>query len=304
MDSQETYLNRIRERFPDLSISDVAVADGLDNVAVMVNDSRVFRFARHARAKEQLVNEARVLRLIRPLVDVRVPAFDCCEDDFVTYEMIPGAPLCRHDILAQDEAVQDRLAEQLATFLRQLHAIPVTELEAHHVALSYAAHCHAVWVRQFGVVQARLFPHMPASAREWVKSLYEPVLSDEKLMDYQPALAYSDVAPGHILCDGSKKRINGVIDFGVAGIGDPAIDFAWTINYYGESFLRRMQKFYPEIEDAIERARFLAGAQSLAWASAAAKSEGEGSVKWRAFALTHIGFARDVGCVGSGWLCQ
>ncbi len=62
----------------------------------------------------------------------------------------------------------------------------------------------------------------------------------------------------HLLFDRQTNRFNGIIDFGTAGIGDPALDFGIIIKQYGESFLRRMSQTYPEIREHIDRARFFA----------------------------------------------
>ncbi len=46
-----------------------------------------------------------------------------------------------------------------------------------------------------------------------------------------------------------------MIDFGFAGLGDPASDLA-SISCSGEAFLRRILKTYPAVEGILERARF------------------------------------------------
>jgi aminoglycoside 2''-phosphotransferase len=71
--------------------------------------------------------------------------------------------------------------------------------------------------------------------------------------------------PYHVLFDKRKKRINGIIDFGCAGLGDPALDFGVIINSYSESFLNRFYRVYPETEVYLKRARFYARAMELRW---------------------------------------
>jgi aminoglycoside 2''-phosphotransferase len=68
------------------------------------------------------------------------------------------------------------------------------------------------------------------------------------------------------LCyDPARQSINGVLDFGGVGLGDPAVDFAGIISpvCYGESFLRRCFAVYPEIEAMMDRARFYVGTFAL-----------------------------------------
>ncbi len=88
------------------------------------------------------------------------------------------------------------------------------------------------------------------------------------------------------------------MDFGTAGIGDPAGDFACIIYNYGESFLKRMARFYPEIEEALDRARFWAGTLELEWILGGAQA------KRLPYFLTHIGSAKDakpMGCPFYVW---
>ncbi|MEZ4583991.1 MAG: phosphotransferase [Caldilineaceae bacterium] len=58
-------------------------------------------------------------------------------------------------------------------------------------------------------------------------------------------LINGDIGPYHVLCDRDARLITGIIDFGTAGLGDPAVDLPCLLNSYGESFLRRMDRTYP-----------------------------------------------------------
>jgi aminoglycoside 2''-phosphotransferase len=75
----------------------------------------------------------------------------------------------------------------------------------------------------------------------------------------------TNIAHYHILYGGRGRRLSGIIDFGCAGLGDPAIDFGLIIYNYGESFLDRLYGAYPEAETYLKRARFYAGAHEVRW---------------------------------------
>ncbi len=66
--------------------------------------------------------------------------------------------------------------------------------------------------------------------------------------------------------------MTGVIDYGTAGVSDPANGWACLINTYGEGFVRRMHQTYP-ILTTIDRARFYAGALELEWALGGVRSQ-------------------------------
>ena len=85
------------------------------------------------------------------------------------------------------------------------------------------------------------------------------------------------------------------LQMGTAGIGDPATDFGIIIKQYGESFLRRMSQTYPEIGEHIDRARFFAGTAEMEWIVRGIQDEAKDMF------VVHLGLARDVMPIGSGW---
>ncbi|HZS05259.1 MAG TPA: phosphotransferase [Blastocatellia bacterium] len=291
------YLDRIRECYPELRIASVrANHDGLVNDVVIVNDELVFRFPKNDTwARQLLVGEIRVLNLVRRYVSLPVPAFEIQIDDLVVYRFIKGNALLREDILMLDGPGQDRIAAQLAEFFRQLHSIPRDELERNAIPQSDVNRGREVWLRLYEDVQRELFPLMWEHTKEWVHRHFAPVVRDEHWMDYEPALVNGDVGSYHIIYDRERAVINGVIDFGTAGIGDPASDFVCIIYHYGESFLRRMGNHYSGIGALIDRARFWAGTLELQWALRGIRTQ---NAEWF---TVHIGSARDVLPIGSGW---
>jgi aminoglycoside 2''-phosphotransferase len=100
-------------------------------------------------------------------------------------------------------------------------------------------------------------------------------------------LIHRDLASYHILHDPPSGRLAGVIDFGTAGAGDPASDWACLINTYGESFVRRMHAIYPFDQATLDRARFLAGVLEMEWALIGVQDKDPSML------LVHLGRARD-----------
>jgi aminoglycoside 2''-phosphotransferase len=297
METFSEQLKQIQESFPDLHISSVAAnPDGLINHVLIVNEEMVFRFPKNDTwARQLLANEIRVIDLLRKYVDMPMPVFEHRAEQFVSYKYIPGNPLMRNDILSLDNTAQDQLAEQLATFLQQMHCVPIEEAQQSGIAQSDVNRSHDVWCKLFEDIQRELFPLMMRHTKDWVVRHFGPVLKDKSRMDYQPMLINGDVTPYHILYDKEKRRVSGIIDFGTAGIGDPAADFACIIYQYGESFLRRMAKYYPMMRSGVERARFWAGTLELQWALRGIRS------KDPSWFVVHVGGARDVLPEGIDW---
>lgn len=295
-DIKPAHLARIRKCFPNLVIHDVEINnEGLVNEVIIINRERVFRFPKSEWAKTALRNEAKALQLARQYVDMPLPFFDVCQEEMVSYEFIPGKALLRDDIMRQNQYTQDRLAESLAIFLSQLHSIPRHELDKHQIPPSDTVRTIQDWLKLYNDVQRDIFPLLMAHAKESVKRLFAPLLADYAFMKCDPVFMNGDLAPYHLLCERKPCRLTAIIDFGTAGIGDPAADFACLIKNYGESFVRRMAKYYPQTKQHIERARFWAGTLTLQWLLQGIQSQ---DYSW--FALD-IGLASDVMPVGSGW---
>jgi aminoglycoside 2''-phosphotransferase len=113
-------------------------------------------------------------------------------------------------------------------------------------------------------------------------------LADPSQFEYELKMVDTDIPPYHIIFDSQRKRINGIIDFGCAGLGDPAIDLGVLIYHYGESFTDRLYDVYPEAKTHLRRARFYAGAHELRWILEGIE---RGESWWYA---VHIGGAKDM----------
>ena len=70
-----------------------------------------------------------------------------------------------------------------------------------------------------------MFPLLDGDTRRRAQRLFDEV---ETLVDFEPVLLHADLGPDHLLVrDG---RLAGVIDWGDARVGDPALDYAWLLN--------------------------------------------------------------------------
>jgi aminoglycoside 2''-phosphotransferase len=293
---KSSHLERIRESNPALVLSRVeANPDGQVHDVVIVNRERVFRFYKSDWARASLQQEQRTLELVRDVVAMPVPHWDQLTADYGSYPYLPGSPLQRDFLLAQPHQLQDRLAWQLAIFLRQLHAIPLRVLRHRQIPVSETVRSRDDWLRLFEGIQRELFPWLKAHVCQAVVKHFQPLLEDEGWLRFEPALVHGDLQPHHILVDSSSSQISGIIDFGMAGVGDPAVDLASLLYHYGESLVGRMGRFYPGIPALIDRARFWAGTFELQWALAGLRA---GDPSWL---LAHIGGAPDFSPVGTPW---
>jgi aminoglycoside 2''-phosphotransferase len=287
MSELASYENRIREIAPELIIESASLnGDGLLNDVVIVNGEIVFRFPKQEYASKHLKDEVLLLRLLRDHITLDIPFPIHESDDCLAYRVIPGETL-RHDLMLKlSDDDQQAVADQLAQFLKELNGVPVNGF---HIPPADALMKREGWIGVYARIREKVFPRLLPHLREWATEHFETHLADPGNFEYEWKLVDADLPPYHILFDRNRKRISGIIDFGCAGLGDPALDLGVLIYNYGETFVRRFWKVYPEAESYLKRARFYAGAQELRWLLTGIERDDP----W--WFSVHVGSAKDIG---------
>jgi len=273
---------------PDLEIQQFEINnDGLVNDVAIVNGKYVFRFAKKKEYAEILHIEMKILDLIRTKIEVNVPTPIYNDEDCMVYPFLDGEPLLLEGIMALDESARIRIAEDLGKFLFNLHTTDISEAEE-ELPPTLAPVTHERWLGIYHRVKETVYPLLWKHQVKWAERLFNSMLRDPRSFEYQPALIHGDLRPYHILIDSQNRKITGVIDFGVAGIGDPASDIGTLINTYGESFVVKMKNSYPNLEDFLPRARFYAQSIELQWVMLGIE------FKENFWFAAHLGCARDI----------
>jgi len=281
----EQTLQRIHEICPDLIIRSVeSNQEGLVNDVFIINKQLVFRFVKNETGVKALAAELKVLLALRPYISLQIPNPFFTSQNVIAYPLVGGATLSRDTLLELSAQVQQTVANQLGKFLWALHHVPVdASMPVTSAPVSYEA-----WVELWRSFEEKIYPMLMAHQVEWARRLFDLLMSDRRNFDHQSCLIHGDLGPYHILFDRQTNQINGIIDFGVSGIGDPAIDFGNLLQVYGESFVSRILKTYPKASALMKRARFYAQTVELQWALSGITS---GDTFWF---LAHLGGARDL----------
>jgi aminoglycoside phosphotransferase (APT) family kinase protein len=288
-----SYLEKVRTVYPNISFDHLEFnQDGLVNDVVVINNEIACRFAKNDWGKKVLSHEAKVLSVVQKYVDLTVPRFEYLEEGFVTYKYIKGEPLSRNTLLKLSEKSQNRIISQLAIFHQQLHSIPGEVLVDAGISSSDTVRSREDWLYLYKQAEEILFPHLWRHQQTWIHELFAPVVKNELDLSYKPVLIDGDKSVYHILFDPITESISGLIDFGTAGLGDPACDIAVQLGNYGESIVWRMENNYPMLANVIDRARFWMGTLELQWAIAGINYHDI------SLSLAHIGSAKDVLPIG------
>lgn len=206
----------------------VAIDDGYDFKVLVVDDTWVLRFPRRQEVVSALETEIALLPALAEVLPVEVPRFEHVsrEPPFVAYRLIRGTPLVDED------------AEGVRAFLEALHSQDVSTLPVQPVnwVESYRAKC--------GAFEELVFPVLDDARRRDARALFDEV---DSLTEFDPVLVHSDLGSEHMLVrDG---RLAGVIDWGDAQLGDPALDYSWLLQgpfpgWDVDPELRRRARFY------------------------------------------------------------
>jgi aminoglycoside 2''-phosphotransferase len=288
VDKAELLRQRVQGIMPDLEIRQFEVnQEGLINDVVIINHTFVFRFAKTENNPGLLDGENKILDLIRPRIGVEIPTPVFRSTTCMVYPFLDGKPLRKEIIGGLNEIDQASLAEQLGNFLYRLHSTDISNLDW-KIPPTLAPVTWEKWVDIRQRVEEKVYPLLLPHQIIWAENLFNSVLENPAFFEYEPALIHGDLASYHLLFDDQKNRITGVIDFGVAGVGDPASDIGSLINIYGESFVTRMRSSYAGLEKYLPRARFYAQSIELQWVLLGIET---GETFWF---TAHLGGARDI----------
>ncbi len=287
------YQTYIQGKYPHLEIHDIQanLTDGLHNDIVIINDSVVFRFAKHDFSRSLLVNECKALQIVNAYVELPVPDLKMIDEGVSTYSFIKGKPIFRSHILNLPEHEQLQMAEQLGTFLSQMHSIPMRTIQENHITAFPGNGTRDSYLDLYARVRTKLFPHMKSYTIECIDNVFKPLLDRHDFLDYQPTFIHGDLAPYHILEE--SNSIVGIIDFGVSGFGDPAHDVSVILDTLGEPFINKMSTYYNDIDSFIDRSRFYANVSSMRWALIGYENN---DVAWH---LNHFFTAKEINPYGT-----
>lgn len=269
MEPTALYLHQVKKHYPDLVIHTVSLNQGgLYNDALIVNNEMVFRFAKVPAAVETLRLEINILQSLQGHLTLPIPnpiyqsmQTTSLGEAFLGYRMIPGIALTPNTLKSiTDPDILERIASQIAGFLNELHHIPVSTVIPGEVP---SGDTPAELLELYRRIREKLFDFMRPDARQQITQHFEAYWDHPDLYLFEPRLRHGDFGPTNILYDPDSASVVGIIDFGDARLGDPAVDFAGLMISYGIEFYERCARTYPEMESAMDRARFYYGTFAL-----------------------------------------
>jgi aminoglycoside phosphotransferase (APT) family kinase protein len=203
--------------------------DGWDTTAMLVDGRWVDRTPRRAEVEPQVRREVALMPWLSPLLPLPVPVPRVVSEEPLTvrHALIVGGA-CPGTSAAHGRAV--------GTFLRALHSVDVEQ------AVRAGARDAATSYEEAQEVRDRMAVDVVPLLPQQVRAAAEALLERMSVPPPDPRLVHGDLGPGHIRVVGDA--VTGVIDWGDCGVGDPALDLAWTRYGAGPAFAAALEAAY------------------------------------------------------------
>lgn len=256
--------------FPDLAEARFTLHTiGWHSIAVDVDDRLIFKFPRHDEAERALRTEASLLRVIRPAVTMPVPDLVLYDGPppFSRHAKLPGEHLVGDDYARLSHAAKQTLADDLALFYAQLHALDRTTMSA-----AGAAPVHP-WPSPERIL-AQAWPVLPMSLRAVARKTVDAWrdLPPDPLGD---TYGFFDGHGWNMAFDHARGTLAGIYDFADSGFGDVHREFVYS-NFIAPDLTERIVGAYEVLTArALDRERIdiLTGAFRFAELGGAAQDE-------------------------------
>jgi len=265
-DARAGSIELLRACFPALRVERyVSLGEGWDSVALLINDQDVFRFAKRPDVAVRQAREAELLPLLADRLPLPIPRYSHTWADpawpgmrIVGYRLIPGEQLIPDRARAEHRATQ---AAQLGEFVSALHAVPVEQARRHGALGGDAPSRREAYRGFFAKVRSNMLPLFTAREQAAIVAFWSRYLDDDTCFAFTPTLVHRDLNTEHVLFDPATGTLTGVIDWGDAGIDDPAVDFAGIRRQLGDDFAHQMLAAYRHPLDTtfLQRMDFYAG---------------------------------------------
>ncbi len=195
------------------------IIGGWDSFTYLVNGTWIFQFPRPAAPPGCFAFQMKLLRRLNGKLPSAIPEA----------EFISEAPLCmgyrRIDGAPAKRAARGEWPDQLGVFLRCLHSISAVDADLASVSLASWKELNQGLIKDF---RNRVVPLLSLSEGRSAETLFTSFLKDQSWLEFSPVIVHRDLGPEHILIT-NDGRLAGIIDWGDAQLGDPAIDFAWLL---------------------------------------------------------------------------
>lgn len=210
----------------------IVLGQGFDSTAYLVNNEYIFKQSKHDEARNNLKKEIRVLNYLKGKITLQIPDIEYYSQEYSIcgYKEIKGNKLSPDIYNSFSDDEKDALAQDIALFLRKMHAIPLPDIDGLelHVIDDYRS--------DYETLRETVYDKIPDKSKRYIDDLYKRILNDKRISQYDKALCHNDLSCNHILIQDNKAV--GIIDFGDAAVTDRDKDFVYLLEESSEEIGR------------------------------------------------------------------
>lgn len=234
----ETSIRALAARLSGDPAAPVAhLGEGWDNVVWSVGPDLVLRVRKEGSAQE---------RALAVQHDVDLLHFAARHSTLTAPEVVAVAPFdgalltTRVPGVAAADAAPDlpALADTLAVFLTALHSVPLAEAAE---VVAPDPDDAATWLREVGEEYAEARDAVPPDLRPAVEAF---LAAAPPAPAHRLVFCHHDVRDDHVMVDPASGLVTGLIDWGDALLGDPALDLATVLADFGPDVYARVLAGY------------------------------------------------------------
>ena len=237
--------NWLGGRLPEIVASDARLAwvdSGWDSRVLEVDGRWIFQFARRPEIADQFRKELQLLPELAARLPLAVPrpVFACLDDpDYICigYRKLNGEAL-------SDTTAKPAIAAQIGAFLDCLHRFPLDVVSQTSLLVAGPVVWRDEYLDFYRWIQANVISRVSEPLRKRMRNLWEGFLDTEENFLFKPLLIHGDLGVEHVLVDPRSDRLVGVIDWGDARIGDPALDFTGLLASCSTEFVGQVLESY------------------------------------------------------------
>lgn len=227
------------------------VGDGWDHDTFDVDGELIVRFPRRDDCVGGLEAELRLLPELADRMPVAVPRPSISG-------VHAGRPFAGYARIAGDEMELEDLARpgvrhEIAEALHALHTFPA-DLARELLGVDGTVD---EWLLIYRDIRVRfadeIAPALPSDVVDAVHASFEEF---DRTARFEPALVHRDLGIEHVLVDRATRSVTGIIDFGDASVGDPAIDLTglWNADRAAAADIARRRRM--DTPDVLDRVWF------------------------------------------------
>ena len=261
----------IETQFPELvPVSLHFLGKGWDNDVFIINDRYVFRFPRTDFAVNEITNEIKHLNAIAPHISLSIsePLFigkptDDYQRPFYGHEKVEGVPSNTKNFTTKD---YKQIAQDLAFFLKELHALDQTWAEQHSVRetqkkINYKNRSQ----KMLAIIKPIKNLNVVPKNFDW-NLIIEFIHSckDLPFTNYPFVVVHGDMGARHLLVDKDNK-LSGIIDWGAMHAGPNYIDLKIVYIFLPKEVRKYFFEIYGKISTDTKKLALFKGTFCSLW---------------------------------------